>query len=295
MRDGSGSAGSVTIPTRAAVLAAVLVLLALLSGPGRAQQEPGSGPSPPLVQAPVPMMGGVAKRPAEKVVAGLSQKLVSITANFDGSEILVFGAVKRITPPPPGALRVAITVEGPRQAVTVRRKSRVAGIWVNTNSAEITEAPSFYAVATSAPWEQVLSPQEDARWRISVEEAVGHAGAEETARPAFAEALVRVREEAGLYLTLPETVRLKESTLFSTSVRLPANLVEGNYRVRIFLTRDGRVVDSYLAHIGVQRAGLERWLYRLSLERPLIYGLLAIAIAILAGWAASGLFRLVWN
>ena len=48
----------------------------------------------------------------EEVVAGLSQNRISITANFDGSEIFVFGAVKRQAPPPEDAepLQVVITV-----------------------------------------------------------------------------------------------------------------------------------------------------------------------------------------
>jgi hypothetical protein len=39
---------------------------------------------------------------AETMVAGLSQNRVSITANFDGSEILVFAAVAREAPVPEG-------------------------------------------------------------------------------------------------------------------------------------------------------------------------------------------------
>ena len=39
----------------------------------------------------------------EAIVAGLSQNRVSITADFDGSEILIYGAVKRDAPAPAGA------------------------------------------------------------------------------------------------------------------------------------------------------------------------------------------------
>ena len=35
---------------------------------------------------------------AEEVVLGLSRNNVAITANFDGSELLIFGAVKREEP-----------------------------------------------------------------------------------------------------------------------------------------------------------------------------------------------------
>ena len=42
----------------------------------------------------------------ESIVAGMSQNRVSITADFDGSEILIYGAVKRETPAPPIAARL---------------------------------------------------------------------------------------------------------------------------------------------------------------------------------------------
>ena len=65
----------------------------------------------------------------EKVVAGLSQKWVSIDANFDGTGILIFGAVKREAPPPDaGPLEVVIAVAGPSHPVTVRKKARKLGI-----------------------------------------------------------------------------------------------------------------------------------------------------------------------
>ncbi|MEM7491144.1 MAG: TIGR02186 family protein, partial [Pseudomonadota bacterium] len=37
----------------------------------------------------------------------------------------------------------------------------------------------------------------------------------------------------------------------------------------------------------------ERFIYNLAHDRPLIYGLLSLAIAIAAGWGASAVFRLV--
>ena len=37
---------------------------------------------------------------AEQIVLGLSQDEVAITVTFEGSEIIVFGAVSRTAPPP---------------------------------------------------------------------------------------------------------------------------------------------------------------------------------------------------
>ncbi|WP_273520889.1 TIGR02186 family protein [Rhodosalinus sediminis] len=231
---------------------------------------------------------------AEEVVLGLSREQVSITTDFEGSEILIFGAVKREAPiraDPP--LEVVITVAGPSRPVTVRRKERVAGIWVNTEAVEIDRAPSFYAVATSGPLGEVLDDTEDLRHGISIPRAIRSVGAppEVANAAAFTDALIRIRERAGLYVTAEGAVEVTEQTLFSTAIDMPANLTEGDYDTRIFLTREGRVVAEFATEIGVRKVGLERFLFTLSRERPLVYGLLSLAIAIAAGWGASAAFR----
>lgn len=231
---------------------------------------------------------------AEEVVVGLSQSRISISTNFDGSEILIFGAVKReapITPVPP--LEVVVTIEGPSQPVVVRRKDRRLGIWMNVEGAEIDRAPSFYAVATSAPWQESIRDTEDLRHKISVNRAIRAVGvaSEVGDVDAFVGALIRIREARDLYQTNVGTVEFDESTLFNTSVQLPANLTEGNYRTRFFLTRDGRVIDIHETVIYVEKVGLERFLFNLSREQPLVYGVLSLAIAIAAGWGASAFFR----
>ncbi|MES0826287.1 TIGR02186 family protein [Ruegeria sp. SCP11] len=232
----------------------------------------------------------------EQVVLGLSQDRVAITATFDGSEILIFGAVKRETPIPSGPpLEVIVAVVGPSSPVMVRRKERKLGIWVNTDSVLVDLAPSFYAVATSGPLSDILSDTEDLRYRISIERAIRSVGAEMHIQGAqeFAEAVVRIRENEGLYSVRENTVAVDEQTLFRTSIKMPADLTEGDYRARIFLTRGKAVVSQFETTIDVRKVGLERFLYNLSRQQPVWYGLMSLVIAIAAGWGASTAFRLL--
>lgn len=231
---------------------------------------------------------------AEEIVADLSQDRISISTNFDGSEILIFGAVKRDRPQPTGQqLAVIVTVAGPREDVTVRRKARRFGIWVNTDAVEMSGVPSFYAVSSSTPLAQALLPEEDAQWSITTARAIVAPGmtATETDDPDFLDALIRVNTSTGIYGTAEESVTLRDGTLFSTEIALPADLTEGNYDTRIFLTRDGVVVDSFGTSLFVQKVGMERWIYALAHDQPVIYGLLSLFIAIAAGWGASAIFR----
>jgi uncharacterized protein (TIGR02186 family) len=232
---------------------------------------------------------------AEEIVAGLSRGSVAITADFTGEEILIYGAVKRQAPPPAGPLDVAITVEGPSSAVAVRRKARVWGIWMNTDSVWIDAAPTLYAVASTGPLDAILSPETDLVHRISIPRAIRATGAagRSSEAPAFVAALLRLRAAEGRYEAPGRGVQLVEDTLFRTDIRLPPDLTEGDYRVRMFLLRGGRVVDRTEAMIPVRKAGIERAIFTLSQSQPLLYGLLSVVLAVAAGWGASAAFRLL--
>jgi uncharacterized protein (TIGR02186 family) len=184
------------------------------------------------------------------------------------------------------------TVEGPPARSPCASKARRYGIWVNVEAVEIDRAPSFYAIATTGPLEEILSETDNLRHRISIGQAVRAIGASGQAddHPAFSEALIRLRRNNGAYLVQDGGVTLDRDTLIRADVRLPANLTEGQFRTRIFLLRDGQVVGHEATVIEVQKAGIERFLHRLALDQPLIYGILSLSLAILAGWMASAAF-----
>ena len=241
------------------------------------------------------MLVNTAPVAAEEVVLGMSHDEVAITATFDGSEILVFGAIKRETKISPVPLQVIVAVSGPSKPLLVRRKERKFGIWVNTDTVEVDSAPSFYAIATSAPWDQAVSDTEDLRHKISINRAIRSVGAPmhiENAQ-SFSDAVMRIRKKSGLYQLRENTVAVDQQTLFRTSIEMPANLTEGNYKTRIFLTRNGQVVSDFETDIDVRKVGLERFLFALSRENPLVYGLMSLAIAIFAGWSASAVFQFI--
>ncbi len=232
---------------------------------------------------------------AEQVVLGLSKEIVQISTDFDGSDILIFGAIKRETPIEAEPLQVIVSVAGPQQPVTVWRQARRFGIWVNAHAVEVDAAPSFYAIATSAPWAQVISETEDLRHKVSIPRAIRSVGAPMDVPDAqsFTEAVIRIRTREGTYQLLENTVTVREQTLFDTAISMPANLTEGSYPTRIFLTRGGRVINTYETEIEVRKVGLERWLYVLSRQQPFVYGLMSLFIAIAAGWGASTAFRIL--
>ncbi|MFV0473487.1 MAG: TIGR02186 family protein [Pikeienuella sp.] len=233
----------------------------------------------------------------ERVIAALSQNAVGITADFTGSEIFVFGAVGRNRHPDArdDDLDIIVTVAGPDQRVKIRKKDRAFGIWVNRESVEIDQAPSFYAVSATGPLPEILSRTDDLRHRISINRAVrliGEAGNVENPED-FRKAVIRLNRASGVYFEEIGGVGVIERTLFQTRFQLPSNIVEGDYEARVFLLRGGRVLDSFTTAIEVRKVGIERWIFNLAHERAPVYGVLSILVALFAGWGASEAFRLL--
>jgi len=234
--------------------------------------------------------------PAQEVVTGISTENIALTADFTGSEVLVFGAIRRDAPIPVGEdpIDIVITLQGPPLTVLVRRKERRFGIWLNAEEVRVRHAPSYYAIATTRPLDGILSETERLRWQIGLDQAVRRVAAHPTIADTadFSEAMVRLRLENGLFVDAEGAVSLAEETLFQARFNLPTNIVEGGYSAEYFLVRDREIISSGAIAVTVQKAGIERWLYNLSQTRPLAYGLLSVALALAAGWLAAAGFRL---
>ena len=225
------------------------------------------------------------------VIGDLDQHSVSLTTGFSGSQLFVYGSVIGARQEDP--FDVIVTVTGPSEPVTVRKKERQFGIWINGRGVEVDEAPSFYAVATSKAFRDTISYTDDLRYRIGLDQVIRLVDAPSWVenREDYRRAVIRIREEQGLYSFLPFAVGMRANDLFSARIELPANLVEGDYRARIFLVQNKQVVDVFEDKIEVRRAGLGRWIYSAAQDYPAMYGIGAILVALIAGWLASAFFR----
>ena len=97
---------------------------------------------------------------AERLVTSLSDYRVSIASNFTGADLVLFGTIERdgASVARRGGYEIAVTVLGPRQTVRTFRKDRVLGIWVNADSRTFVDAPSYLAVLTNRPVDEIASP-----------------------------------------------------------------------------------------------------------------------------------------
>ena len=235
---------------------------------------------------------------ADRLVTDLSQHQVAIRSNFTGTEILLFGAVE--APPDERAVDrdIIVVVTGPTRTVKVRRKEKVGGIWINHDSVTYPNVPGYHAIASTRPLEVIATPETLSEQRIGIEnyefgqaEATGIDGAQEFLSPDaerdFWKALIRNKRRAGLYLTDPGGVTFLGQTLFRATLDLPATVPVGLYTAKVYLLKDGKVVDTISSPLYIDKGGIERFIYRLAYSEPLLYGLIAVIGAAFVGWLAN--------
>ena len=237
---------------------------------------------------------------AQSVVMGLSEHNVSITANFDGSDILLFGSTQ-------GENDVIAIVRGPQSSRVIRRKERKMGVWVNGDAIQFDEVPTFYAIAATRPPVEILPVEALKSYAIGTENLSLSAnlnrtnlaeGAEMVTVDAptvesFRAALIRNMHRLDLYNEDIFPIRILGDSLFRVSLHFPTNVPVGSYNVRILLVRDGEVVRTGTTHIAVGKTGIEASVYDFAHRYPPAYGLVAILIAVVSGWLASVAFRKV--
>ncbi len=225
---------------------------------------------------------------AQSLVADLSQHLIAITTAFVGTRVVLFGVAE-------GGGAIVVTVQGPREDLIVRRKSRVAGIWVNREGLGFRRVPAYYAVASTGPLEQIARPDVLAQLEIGTEhldlEPIDASGLEISEIASFRNALVRRKQEQGLYSREPAPINFVGEELFRTTLVFPANVPPGIYQVQVFELHDGFAADAQRSTLVGSKVGLEADIYDFAQQRAVLYGLTAIALATVSGWLAGVIFR----
>ena len=228
------------------------------------------------------------------LVPDVSQRDVEIRYSFTGADLLLFGAIaypdgRR----PKKPADIVVVLKGPDQSITMREKQKVAGIWINADSARFRSAPSFYALASSRPIDRIVDERTAAIYEMGLDKLQLSPSSLNASAviDRFQSGLIDLRERAGLYVERPGTVEITDGLLYRARLPLSARVMVGDYTAETFLVQDGRVVAAAVRDITVRKSGFERFMAVAAEQWSFFYGLVAIAMAIGMGWAAGAIAR----
>ena len=269
---------------RAALLAAVFGLLCTQA----------SAQTPPL--AILPDANGQARTLQENIEIGASTSEISIASDFRGADFTMFGALNNADQLllAIGQYDILVTLEGPSDYTTVRKKERVAGIWINTSSVTFAPLPESYSMASTRNINNIASQGTLTAMGLGVEH-MPLRSAVFSGRPSnvneFQDAYRRVKLSSGIYRNDTSGVRLERTGLFWATLRLPANVPDGVHTARAYLFKSGNPIAQRELKLRVVKTGMEQAITDTAHETPLAYGILCVLIAVITGWSASLLFR----
>jgi uncharacterized protein (TIGR02186 family) len=195
------------------------------------------------------------------LVPDVSARQVQIRYSFNGAQLLLFGAV--VYPggrPPDRQVDIAVVLRGPVQAILVREKQKIAGIWMNADSNRFRSAPSFYAVASSAPIAELLDERTAAIYELGIHnlQLSPGGGALPEKERRFEAGLLDVRSRAGLYQENPRGVEITGGVLYRAVITIPSEVPVGTYTAETFLIDRHKVIAAASRDIQIDKSGFER-------------------------------------
>jgi uncharacterized protein (TIGR02186 family) len=235
---------------------------------------------------------------AERLIVSLSNHRVSITPYYAGEELVLFGAVERDAATPANRLSydIVVTVTGPRTSLVTRRKERTFGVWVNIDSRQFQNVPSYLAIFGNRPFNAIAGPELTRRLQIGLNytlltQRVGPDLADVVQDDPFRTAFVRIKGEHGLYRESSSGVTFLSPTLFRASIPLPGEVPIGTYEVDVKLFSEGALLTRTQTAFEIVKVGFEQVVAEAARHNGLLYGILTTMMALLTGWFASVVFR----
>ena len=239
---------------------------------------------------------------AERMVTDLSSHVIEITSQFSGTELLIFGAIERNIPQADGGHGVVIegtdydiivVVQSGPQDMVIRRKEKVGPIWANKDFRTLKNVQGYYAVTSTRPIDQILTFDQKNilgagidQLKIEFAEPVSKVDEQ-----AYRNGFIRNMKAKKLYSQQEGTISVLDEILFRAILEFPANMPVGNYQVDVHLVRQGEVILSKKSPLEVDKVGLERLIFRVAHLYPAVYGIMAVIIALFAGWLGGFLSR----
>ncbi|MFC5846658.1 TIGR02186 family protein, partial [Aminobacter ciceronei] len=164
-----------------------------------------------------------------------------------------------------GRYDVYVVLEGPARPVVVRRKSRVLGMWINTQSETFVNVPMSYSVATTRQPQDITDPNNYRQLSLGANniymEPEDKRDSPLTIQE-FTEALRERKLATGLYSDNIGGVQFLSQSLFRATLHLAPNVPVGTHKARAFLFRNGIFIKETSAQLAIVKSGFEQTIFR---------------------------------
>jgi uncharacterized protein (TIGR02186 family) len=170
------------------------------------------------------------------------------------------------------------------------------GVWANKEEVTFSDTPAFYNVASSGRIEELVPASTRHRLELGPNNLNTYLAPEsknisDEKKETFWQALLRAKTREGLYAEDITPIKFLGKKLFRADIVFPSNVPVGTYLVYVYLVKDKDVVTTQITPLFVSKIGAEAEIFNFAHQHSFAYGIVAVAIALFAGWLASVAFR----
>ncbi|MCG6962076.1 MAG: TIGR02186 family protein [Acidobacteria bacterium] len=218
----------------------------------------------------------------------VSDHNIRVTSCYAGKRVGVWGRVE------PGCA-VAVKLTSPDREVTFSRMGKVGPFWMSVGRVRFGNVPRMYKISTSDPLDEILSSQEQLRYRLGLRGLRASLTAEGgTEAELHLDELIAARKAGGLFSFREGGVTCREGR-YSTNFFWPCRVASGRYTIEAFAIRGRRVVGTRSLSIEVHEVGIEAFVSNLARSHGVLYGLGAVGLAAVVGLLMCLVFDFLGN
>lgn len=219
----------------------------------------------------------------------LSPNEVDIGTFFEGATVELKGTI-------PAGTTAVVEVVGSEAAEHLLRKGRRGGLWMSVGEIQVHHAPSLYLLLSSSPEIPELTGTPTPWGFTALSKRVKFSGRLEVSEQSkFFQEFMGLKRDEELYRLLPGALKTSASQEGQVAIRgvlpLPAKVPTGQYQVRLAVIGEGRLLAHQDAVLTVKMVGFPAMLAHMARQQGLLYGVVAVVIAIVTGFLMGILFK----
>jgi len=207
------------------------------------------------------------------------------------------GQTIRVKASAPASEGIVIRVTGPDEPLVLKKKGKKYGlVWMNVGEVHYEAVPTLYLLRSSHKLNELATPETLSRLKLGFDALRDRIPAESQggARDLFSD-LVKLKQRDRLFSSEAGGVELDSSEPGRLEARgeffLPPKTPVGDYTVDVFRFQGGQgsLMGSVTIHL--KRGAVVSSIASLAANHGLVYGCLAVAVAVLAGLGTGFIFR----
>lgn len=217
---------------------------------------------------------------------------IGIGAFFNGTHVTVSGDIGVDND-------VVLLVRGKQEELTLKKKGKALGcLWMNLGDVHFKNVPNLYilysskeiaelADSESKTLEQLGFGPESLKKEMEIE-------APRTEIDALANEFLKLKQNQGLYDFHPGEISFEQKNdkekSYTVKVWIPPRIPTGEYQIRVMEIHNDSIVNNSRNQFKVKEEGIPSMLSSLAFNHSLLYGFLAVLIAVAAGLAMDFFF-----